>query len=88
MGECWVEAGFTGMRRQMLRVYVCVICALWLAWVGKLWPTVERTRVPSVNAPLSNAGWRWALQGWWISCLFELGRHGLRGLRSSRGSRV
>lgn len=53
---------------------MCVICVL-CSWrgVGKLWPNVEHTRVLSVNAPRSKAGWRWALQGWWVSCLSSLG---------------
>lgn len=54
-------------------MYVCDICGLWLVWVGKLLPTVEHTRVRSVNAPRSQAEWRWALQGWWVSCLSSLG---------------
>lgn len=73
MGRCWAELGLTGMRRQVLSAYVCDICAVWLAWVGELWPAVEHTRVRSVNAPRSQAGWRWALQGWWVSCLSSLG---------------
>lgn len=71
-GIAGLDLGPTGMRRRVLGVDACDMCSLWPAGLGRLWPTVEQTRVLSVNAPRSEAGWRWALQGWWVSCLSSL----------------